>query len=160
MTRSERVKIDKLAAVRDLFSLFTDNCKTCYSMGQNVTIDEMLPGFRGRCGFRQYIPSKPNKYGIKIFCMADSKLFYTGNLEIYAGKQPKSPYFVDNKSVAVVKRLAKPIYNSGRNITADNWFTDLGLITDLKKHRLSYVGTVRKNKRQLPPDLVNTKNRH
>lgn len=74
-TRPERLKVDKLAAVRDIFSLFVDNCKSCYTLGQNVTIDEMLAGFRGRCGFRQYIPSKPNRYGIKIFAMVDSKFF-------------------------------------------------------------------------------------
>jgi len=88
LTRAERLKVDKLAAVREIFSAFVDNCKLHYSMGENVTIDEMLPGFRGKCGFRQYIPSKPNKYGIKIYAMVDSKIFYTGNLEIYAGKQP------------------------------------------------------------------------
>lgn len=159
LTRLERLKVDKLAAVRDIFSSFVKNCKSCYSLGENVTIDEMLPGFRGKCGFRQYIPSKPNKYGIKIFAMVDSKLFYTANLEIYAGKQPDGPYFVSNKPVDVIKRLAEPIYNSGRNITADNWFTDINLISDLKQKLLSYVGTVRKNKRQIPPELVTTSNR-
>lgn len=158
-TRLERIKIDKLAPVREIFSLFVENCKKSYSMGQNVTIDEMLVGFRGKCGFRQYIPSKPNKYGIKIFSLVDSKLFYTGNLEIYAGKQHDGPFCVSNKPVDVVKRLAEPIYNSGRNITADNWFTDLNLVRELKQNRLSYVGTVRKNKPQLPPELVNTTNR-
>ncbi|XP_071056508.1 uncharacterized protein [Onthophagus taurus] len=60
--------------------------------GENVTIDEMLPAFRGHCGFRQYISSKPTKYGIKIFCLADAKLFYTANMEIYCGQQPDGPY--------------------------------------------------------------------
>ena len=52
-------------------------------MGQKVKTDKMLPGFRGKYGFRQYIPSKPSKYSIKIFAMGNSKVFYTGNLEIY-----------------------------------------------------------------------------
>ena len=25
-------------------------------------------GFRGRCSFIMYLPSKPDKYGIKVFC--------------------------------------------------------------------------------------------
>lgn len=66
-TRVERCMLDKLAAVREMFSYFLENCKLHYHLGQNVTIDEMLPAFRGRCAFRQYIPSKPNKYGIKFF---------------------------------------------------------------------------------------------
>ena len=57
----------------------------------------MLPGFRGKCGFRQYIPPRPSKYGIKIFAMINSKAFYTGNLETHAGKQPEGPHSISNK---------------------------------------------------------------
>lgn len=54
----------------------------------------MLEAFRGRCSFKQYIPSKPNRYGIKIFALSDARTFYTiytfyTNMEIYAGKQPE-----------------------------------------------------------------------
>lgn len=108
-TQPERLKVDISAAVREVFSLFIENCKTCYSMRPYVTVDEMLAGFRGKCRFRQYIPSKPNKYGIKIFCMVDSKIFYTGNFEVYAGKQPEDPYYFSNKPLDIVKRLAEPI---------------------------------------------------
>lgn len=153
-TRAERRVIDKLAAVRDLFTGFIENCKMHYHLGQNVTIDEMLPAFRGRCGFRQYIPSKPNKYGIKILCLSDAKLFYTSNMEIYCGQQPEGPFKQSNSAADVVMRLAQPIFQSGRNITADNWFTSLGLITELEKKKLSYVGTIRKNKREIPRTFV------
>ncbi|KAK9730392.1 Transposase IS4 [Popillia japonica] len=56
--------------------------------GENLTIDEKLEAFRGRCKFRQYLPSKPAKCEIKIFALVDAKLFYIYNLEIYTGKQP------------------------------------------------------------------------
>lgn len=120
----------------------------------------MLPGFRGRCGFRQYIPSKPTKYGIKIFCLCDAKLFYTTNMEIYCGQQPEGPYRKENTAEEIVMRLAEPIYESGRNITADNWFTSLKLVKNLEKKRLSYVGTVRKNRRELPNSFITAKNRN
>ena len=158
-TRVERKKIDRLAPIREVFEKFVENCQKSYSVGENITIDEMLPGFRGKCPFRQYIPSKPSKYGIKCFALVDAKMFYTLNMEIYAGKQPEGPFCVSNKPSEVVKRMAKPLFGSGRNITADNWFTDMDLIDDLKMKRLSYVGTVRKNKRQLPHEFVSVKGR-
>ena len=99
---------------------------------QNVTIDEMLPGFRDKCGFRQYIQSQPSKNDIKVFAIMNSKVLYTGNLEMYASKQLKGPYLISNKSADVIKRLAEPIYSSGCNVTADNWFTDINLISNLK----------------------------
>ena len=41
LTHLGLLKVDKLAAVRDIFSAFVENCKLCYSMGQNVTIDKI-----------------------------------------------------------------------------------------------------------------------
>ena len=71
LTGLEHLKMDKLVAVRDIFSAFVVNCKLCYSRRQNVTIDKMLPGFRGKCGFWKHIPYKPSKYGIQIFAMVN-----------------------------------------------------------------------------------------
>lgn len=158
-TRSARKEIDRLAPIRDVFTKFVNNCQVNYCIGENVTIDEMLPGFRGNCPFRQYIPSKPNKYGIKIFSLVDAKMFYSYNLEIYAGKQNEGAFSVSNKAPDVVKRLAEPLFGSGRNITADNWFTQLSLVNELKEKKLSYVGTIRKNRKELPTCFIRTKDR-
>lgn len=73
-TRNDRKSIDKLAPIRVIFDGFVKRCLECYTVGENCTIDEMLEGFRGRCSFRQYIPIKPNKYGIKIQALVDSKI--------------------------------------------------------------------------------------
>lgn len=154
LTREDRKINDRLAAVRDIFTKFVRNCQKSYCLGENVTIDEKLESFRGRCLFRQYIPSKPAKYGIKIFALVDAKLCYLYNMEIYAGKQPDGPFNFSNKPADIVKRMVHPIEGSGRNLTADNWFTDFDLVEELRRKKISFVGTVRKNKRQLPPEFV------
>lgn len=158
-TREARKKLDRLAPVRDIFTRFVQNCQKNYCLGENVTIDEKLEAFRGRCSFRQYIPSKPAKYGLKIFALVDAKLCYLYNLEIYAGKQPNGEFEVSNKPADVVKRLIQPIEGSGRNLTADNWFTDFDLVEYLRKNKITYVGTVKKNKRQLPQEFVSSARR-
>lgn len=155
-TRAERKQVDRLAPVRDLFESFVTNCKSAYTPFQNVTIDEKLEAFRGRCVFRQYIPSKPNKYGLKVFAMVDSKSYYTCNLEVYVGTQPDGPYSIDNSPSAVVQRLVEPIRHSARNLTCDNWFTSVPLVrTLLSDYTLTFLGTMRKNKRELPPEFSN-----
>lgn len=53
-----------------------------------------------KCGF--YIPSKPNKYGLKVHALSDAKTFYTAEMEIYAGKQL---YKVDAFNIPFVHRL-------------------------------------------------------
>ena len=77
----------------------------------------MLAAFRGRCGFRQYIPSKPDKYGIKFFALVDAKSFFTSNLEVYVGTQPDGPYKVSNSPGDVVERLSLCHYD-GSNFSS------------------------------------------
>jgi hypothetical protein len=162
-TREERKKVDKLAAFRQIFEMFVENCKKNYTPSEFVTIDEMLVAFRGRCSFRQYIPSKPAKYGIKIHALCDAKTFYVCNMEIYAGTQPDGPYKADkqyNSAKAVVTRLISDISGSARNVTIDNWYTSIPLVESLlRDHKLTTVGTLRKNKREIPPEFLVTKNR-
>lgn len=150
-SREERQKTDKLAPIRNLFDSFVSNCKRPYSLSEYTTIDEKLEAFRGNCRFRQYIPSKPNKYGIKIFALVDAKTFYTNNLEVYVGKQSPGPFEVDTRPLSLVQRLCEPISGTGRNLTTDNWFTSIELADELRiNHRLSLLGTIRKNKKQIP----------
>lgn len=153
--RAERRAMDKLAPFREVFTIFNNNCDNNYSLSEFATIDEQLVAFRGRCAFRQFMKSKPAKYGIKIFTLTDAKMFYVKAMEIYVGNQPdNSPYQQSNKPFDVVLRVAKSIHGSGRNITADNWFTSIPLVTELLKKKLTYVGTVKKDKRELPPEMV------
>lgn len=81
--------------------MFISHCKNRNSLSQYVTIDEMLLEFRGRCSFREYIPSKPNK----IFAMTDAQMFYTANMEVYVGQQPTGPFQVSNSPTAMVKAM-------------------------------------------------------
>nr|XP_022902596.1 uncharacterized protein LOC111415249 [Onthophagus taurus] len=71
-------------------------------------------------------------------------------MEIYYGQQPDGPYKQSNSAEDIVMRISEPIYESGRNITTDNWFTILKLVKALEKKKISCVGTARKNKRELP----------
>ncbi|KAB0805147.1 hypothetical protein PPYR_02117, partial [Photinus pyralis] len=149
-TRAMRRETDKLAPIRNVFDRFVANCQNGFHHSEFVTVDEMLAGFRGKCSFRQYIPSKPNKYGLKILALCDAKLFYTSKMEIYVGTQPDGAYKVSNSPFDVVLRLCKHIFGSGRNITMDNWFTSIPLVKKLLDHNLTVIGTIRKNKRELP----------
>ncbi|KAJ8930731.1 hypothetical protein NQ314_016437 [Rhamnusium bicolor] len=80
-------------------------------------------------------------------------------MEVYVGKQPDGPYVVDNSALSVVKRLITPIALSGRNVTIDNWFSSIPLASYLLEQKLTMVGTIRKNKKELPEKFVVSKDR-
>ena len=73
-SREDRNTEDKFAAFRQMWEQFIDNCRKHYAVGAFVTVDEQLIPFRGRCSFRQYMPSKPDKYGMKLFCCVTASL--------------------------------------------------------------------------------------
>ncbi|KAJ8926597.1 hypothetical protein NQ314_021023 [Rhamnusium bicolor] len=54
----------------------------------------------------------------------------------------------------MVLRLVEPIRNSGRNITGDNLYSSIELMSELQKQKLTYVGTVKKNKRFIPLEFM------
>lgn len=126
-TRIERRKVDKLTTIHDFFQAFVNNYKSSFNLSEYITIYEMLHPFKGPCSFIQYIPSKPAKYGWKVFALCDAKRFYTHNLEIYCGTQPDGPFAASNTALDIVKHLVTSIENSNRNLAIDNWYTSVPL---------------------------------
>lgn len=156
-TREERKKETKLAAISEIWEILIDNCKKNYKPSSYLTIDEQLVGFRGKCAFRMYIPSKPNRYGIKIIMLCDNSSKYMVNALPYLGKQivpakkPKADFFVE-------KLVNGTVSGSNRNITMDNWFISVPLALHLLEEcHLTTVGTIKKNKRELPPEFKDPK---
>ena len=149
-TRDERQKEDPFAAVSQVF---IDNCKHRYYPGENITIDEQLLAFRGRCGFRMYIPNKPAKYGLKVMLICDFESRYMLNAMPYLGKKTKPPDAVALGHY-VAMELCKLCFGSKRNITGDNWFTSVSLVKKLLEKGLTYVGTIRKNKEEIREEMT------
>lgn len=158
-TRATRVKENPLAAFSNIFDTFFQNCKQAYSPGAYVTVDEMLVAFKGRCKFRMYMPNKPAKYGIKIQILADSKTHFAVNAEVYTGKNPAEDRAKFTHPTHVVLRLVEPIINTNRNVTGDNWYTSIELVDALKNKCLTYVGTMKKNKRAIPHEFLPNRTR-
>lgn len=158
--RHVRKEVDKFSPIRELFGEMVLSFQNCYSASEFLTVDEQLIAFRGRCSFRQYIPNKPSKYGIKTFALVDAKTAYTLKLETYLGTQPPGPYKQSNAAQDIVMRMVEPVQNTNRNITGDNWFSSIPLVSDLLTERkLTYVGTLRKNKKEIPKEFLPNKNR-
>jgi len=134
--------------------MFIGLCQSLYLVSSALCIDEQLPPFRGRSGFRQYVPKKPSKYGIKIWMMCDCATKYMMNAKVYLVKE--------NNEVArglardVVCTLVQPISGQGRggrNVTTDNFFASVDHANQLKNKKLTLVGTMKENKKEIPQEF-------
>lgn len=102
------------------------------------------------------MPSKPARYGIKIWVACDSKSSYAWNMQVYTGK-PIGGGLEKNQGMRVVLDVTEGL--RGHNVTCDNFFTSYELGQQLLKRKVTMVGTIRKNKPELPPALLASKER-
>jgi len=156
-SRSFRRRNDKFSPIRDVFDLFVKQLPKYYKPSHSVTIDEQLVSFRGRCVFKQYMPMKPSKYGLKFFAMCCNDTSFVCGMKPYLGKEGNE--VATNLAQKVVEDLIAPLTNSGRNLTTDNFYTSLTLARDLKRKGISFVGTIRKHMREIPPAALEVKER-
>ena len=93
--------------------------------------------------------SKPDKFGINFWIVADAKSKYMFNAIPYLGKDPTRPRNVDVPHDVCMKLLT-PLYNQGYHVTTDNYFTSEQLAASLKIKQITLLGTIRKQRREIP----------
>jgi hypothetical protein len=59
----------------------------------------------GKCAFRQYIPSKPARYGIKNWFLVNTKSGYLCEVDVYLGKADLESQRETSVGLNVVKQL-------------------------------------------------------
>ena len=151
-TRIERQSEDCLAKIREIWDMFIANCTANYEPHTNCTIDDQLLSFRGKCLFRTYMPTKPDRYGLKIITLNDSTTHYMHHAIPYIG--PVTTDLNEEVPFYYVSKVSEPIHHTGRNITCGNWFTSISIFDQMKEDfNLTMVGTIRKNKREIPEEF-------
>lgn len=101
--------------------------KKYYNPGCELSVDEAMIAFRGRLIFKQYMSSKPTKWGIKAWAICDSKKGYLLDAQIYTGKKEKlnNDFLLGEQ---VVLHLAREFFNKYHHIYFDNLFSSVRLM--------------------------------
>ena len=76
-TREQRKITDNLAAINEVYDPVVNNFTRLYTPRSNLTVDEVLIRFKGNFFARLLMKSKPGKYGIEVWSVADSYSRYT-----------------------------------------------------------------------------------
>lgn len=78
--KETRNKDDKFTHIHQIWDIFIGNYQRYYTPSAECTVDKRLLSFRGRCSFRMYIKSKPDKYGLKLITLNDAQTAYLVNI--------------------------------------------------------------------------------
>ena len=147
-----RTLIDPLFKTRPLFDASRSTYRQNYEPSGQLSVDESLQPFKGRLVYKQYIPSKPKKWGMKFWVLCDAETGFCLNWNQYVGHEGNGGVR-ESLSERVVKDLVEPYYGSERTIYMDNYYSSVPLYRHLADHDLGACGTVRPNRRGLPEDV-------
>ena len=116
-------------------------------------IDEYLSLWKGRLSFRIYIPTKRERYGVKLFMLCESNTGYLSNFIIYTGASTAYPVwplvlpkpFDEYKNPSkVVLSLLSGYVNLGYCVTLDNYYTSPEIAEALLELQTDCYGTLKK----------------
>ena len=150
-TKDEENKNNRMFKVQELYDIFIAACKANFYPNREVSVDEAVKKFKGRCLFKQYIKGKPVRFGIKIFCLCCSATSYLFNAMFYIGKSdiptPKEASITQD----TVVQLMQPLAGKHHRVYMDNYYTGLPLFKELNSMQILATGTVRTNRKGLDP---------
>ena len=76
---------DKIYRVREYLNIILGNIREEYRLEQNIVIDETVVAHKGKLAFKQYIKSKPTKWGIKLWVLCEAT--YVFRFQVYLGRE-------------------------------------------------------------------------
>ena len=144
---------DKLRKIRFFLDYLNDKFAEAYTPYGNYTVDESMIKFKGRLSFRQYMPAKPIKWGVKVWTLAESETGYIYHFQVYTGK-PRNGTRPKGLGHGVVTDLVRPLYYKHVKVFMDNFFTSTSLLTELYEASVYACGTIRANARNIPQELL------
>ena len=98
---------EKFSPIRNVFEIWNESLLDAFVPGPNLTVHEQLVTFRGRCQIRQYMPSKPEKYGIRIWTIGNLTSHYVLKMGVYKEREIGEPAKTNIGSKLVLK-LSEP----------------------------------------------------
>ena len=146
---------DKLHKVRPFVDQVVTSWQRHFSPGREIAVDESMVAFKGRTELKTYMPSKPSKWGMKAWALADSSTGYMWNWKLYQGKEnvPREHGVAHD----VVCSLTQPLFGKGHIAYMDNFFSSPALFQELEQCGTGACGTLRTNRQGVPDSIKKAK---
>lgn len=142
---------DRIYKIEPVIKTLREKFKQFVIPYQNLCIDESLMLWKGRLSFKQYIPNKRHRFGVKLFIIVDCKSGTILDFIVYVGSDTDYEY-QDHLGISgsIVMTLMEPYLGKGHNLYVDNWYTSPTLFRELHLNKTGACGTVRSNRSGFP----------
>ncbi|XP_023290186.1 piggyBac transposable element-derived protein 4 [Orussus abietinus] len=143
---------DRLTKIRQPFDKLRETFQKSFCPFRNLCIDESLFLFKGRLFFKQYIPSKRNRFEIKLFVLCDCSTGFVLDVIVYTGLTSEVQTFSEKlgKTGNIVATLMQPYLGKGHQLFVDNWYSSPALFQYLHSFATNACGTVKKQCKGMP----------
>ena len=119
---------DRLGKVREVMDKVNNKFLTVYKPHRENSTDEAMIKFQGHSQLKQYMPAKPVKRGIKVWCRADAHNGYLCEFQVYTGREEGVQ---DTLGTRVVLALSHSLQGKRYHLYFDNLFTSVSLLSTL-----------------------------
>lgn len=147
-------KQDKLYKILPLLNNFICKSQENYKPDQDLSLDEGMIPAKNRLSIKQYIASKPVKWGIKSFLLCESKTGYVYNVEVYAGKTRGLFVPEIGATGSVVARLTTCVESQNYKLYMDRYYNSPGLSRYLLERKIHSCGTIMTNRKGVPRTII------
>lgn len=143
-----------LFKIQPLLDICNPIYEKVYQPNKSLAVDESMIKFKGRIFFRQYLPKKPTKWGIKAFVLSESDSGYCLKSHIYTGRESFARSSENLLTEHVVLSLLHGYENKGHIVFMDNFYSSPLLYAKLESKKIGACGTVQGNRRFMPKELL------
>ena len=139
---------NRLFKVHRIMYMVLSNLKHVYEPSKPMSIDKGMIAYKGHLSFRQFMPAKLTKYGVKGWMAANAKNGYISNFAVYLDQAEKNCHRIHGLGYDVVMKMTE-FYQTNKG----TFFS-----TIFHKFEASSIfgpkyacGTVRCKRKDLPP---------
>lgn len=142
---------DKGFKVRPLINLVNKKFQQFGVFEKDLSIDEMMVKYFGHHPIKQFIKTKPIRFGYKFWAMC-GVTGYCFNFDLYCGRKEKTDHVPKTLGSAVVEQMLSIIEDPNSHCAYfDNYFSSYDLFRSLKEKGFRATGTVRENRTKKCP---------
>ena len=147
------------AKIEPIYEYLIKCWQSLLTLKENISVDEALLLWKDCLSWKQFIRTKQACFGLKSFVLVEASSGYIWNSIIYTGDDTlvEEGNTYQYQATNIIMSLCKKVLDEGRCLFMDNWYSSLELLSELCSRSTDVVGTVHKDCKGLPKDVMSKK---